>query len=49
MDGEVIWKGSGGGESAPARIHAMNCVIAPVDRISDQDDALLRPIEIRRG
>ena len=49
MDGEVIWKGSGGGESAPVRIHAMNCVIAPVDRISDQDDALLRPIEIRRG
>jgi hypothetical protein len=41
-DGEVIRKGSGGGESASVRIHAMNCVIAPVDRISDQDAALLR-------
>ncbi len=33
VDGEVIWKGSGGGESASVWIHAMNCVIAPVDRI----------------
>jgi hypothetical protein len=41
-DGEVIWKGSGGGESASVWIHAMNCVIAPVDSISDQVAALLR-------
>jgi hypothetical protein len=27
----------------------MNHVIAPVDRISDQDAALLRLIELRRG
>jgi hypothetical protein len=40
VDGEVIWKGSGGGEYVWN--HAMNCVIAPVDRISDQDAALLR-------
>jgi hypothetical protein len=33
VDGEVIWKGSGGGESASVWTHAMNCVIAPVDRI----------------
>ncbi len=36
LDGEVIWKGSGCGESTPARIHAMDCVNAPVDRNSDQ-------------
>ncbi len=49
MDGVVIWQGSGGGESASVGTHAMNYVIAPVDRISDQDAALLRLIEIRRG
>jgi hypothetical protein len=37
VDGEVIWKGSGSGESTPVRIHAKNCANAPVDRISDQD------------
>ncbi len=30
MDGEVLWKGSGGGESASVWTHAMKiCVIAP--------------------
>ena len=29
MDGKVIWKGSGGGESASVGTHAMNCGIAP--------------------
>jgi hypothetical protein len=43
VDVEVIWRGGGGGgESTPVRIHAMNCFNAPVDRISDQDAALLR-------
>ena len=37
MDGVVIWQGGGGGEPASVFTHAMNYVIAPVDRISDQD------------
>jgi hypothetical protein len=49
VDGVVIWRGSSGGESASVWTHAMSYVIAPVDRISDQDAALLRLIETRRG
>jgi hypothetical protein len=31
-DGEVIWKGSGSGESTPVRIHALNCAALEVVR-----------------